>query len=371
MKKTKIFAAYLPQYHETEENNLFWGKGFTDWVGVKKCEPQFEGHDQPRIPLNNNYYDLSNYKTIEWQAQLAKKYLVDGFCIYHYWFENGKSVLDKPAKLILKHTEIDISYFFCWDNSSWIRSWSNISGNAWAPQFDNISQTETNDIYLLKHSYGEKLDWKKHFDWLLPFFRDDRYFKINGSPVFAFFRVDDKIKMTEMANYWKELARENGLPGLYLITGVGPFRNKHCLDAQFKYEPMGVWDKKKAINRRIGILTGKKGNSVYSNIWDYNKAWKVVLRQSKRFLKKNVYMSGFVRYDDTPRRGKKANVIIGETPKLFKKYFSEFYSLNQKYNKDFVLLTAWNEWGEGAYLEPDEMHKYGYLEQLRNGLSNL
>ena len=95
--KTKVFAAYLPQYHETEDNNKFWGLGYTDWVGVRNAKPQFDGHKQPRVPLNENYYDLTNYESIIWQANLAKEYGIDGFNIYHYWFKDGKQELQKPA----------------------------------------------------------------------------------------------------------------------------------------------------------------------------------------------------------------------------------------------------------------------------------
>ena len=368
MRKTRVFAAYLPQYHETPENNLFWGEGFTDWVGVKNAKTQYGWQRQPRVPMNENYYDLSDYKNILWQSNLAKQYGIDGFCIYHYWFEAGKSVLDTPAKLILAHSEIDISFFFSWDNSSWIRSWSNISGNAWAPQFDK--KDDKKQEYLLKHEYGNKQDWKQHFEWLLPFFKDKRYYKIDGKPVFIMFCVDNKRIMTKMQQCWNDLAVNNHLPGIYMISGVGPFRNQHCLDAQFKYQPLGIWNKRKAIQRRLGKYLHISGKAEYKNIWEYKKAWNIILRQSRKCVKHHIYTSAIVRYDDTPRRGKKANIIRGESPLLFEKFFSQFYSLNTKYNMEFLLLTAWNEWGEGAYLEPDTVDGYAYLEAVSKVLEN-
>lgn len=360
-QKTKIFAAYLPQYHETEENNLFWGEGYTDWVGVKNAKPISEGHRQPKVPLNEKYYDLSDVKNIAWQAELAKKYGIDGFCIYHYWFEGGKAVLDTPARLIKEHPEIDINYFFSWDNSSWIRSWSNISGNAWAPDFDGV---RTSQNYLLKHDYGDQDSWDEHFYWLLPFFRDERYYKIEDRPVFVFFNVDKKEVIEKVAARWKYLAEKNGIKGLYLITGVGPFRNQHCLDAQFKYQPLGLWNKKKALARRIGKLIKKDGFTNFPNRFTYTKAWKKILRQSKRYIKQSVYVSGIVRYDDTPRRGEKSNIIYGDTPELFEKYFGKLYEMCCAAKMEFMFLTAWNEWGEGAYLEPDEDTEYKYLEAV-------
>ena len=126
MSKVKVFAMYLPQYHETEVNNKFWGKGFTDWVSVKKATPLFAGHEQPQVPMNNNYYDLRKIESIKWQAKIAKKYGVDGWGIYHYWFNSNDRTLTKPAEILLENKDIDMPFFFAWDNASWKRTWSKI-----------------------------------------------------------------------------------------------------------------------------------------------------------------------------------------------------------------------------------------------------
>ena len=175
MKKTKIFAAYLPQYHETEDNNKFWGDGYTDWVGVRNAKPQYEGHKQPKKPLHDNYYNLLDVDVIRKQAKLAKENGIYGFNIYHYWFKDGKQELEKPAELLLENKDIDISFFFTWDNASWKRTWDNIPGNDWAPAFDiNDGENRSRGV-LVEFSYGDKNKWKEHFDYLLNFFRDNRY----------------------------------------------------------------------------------------------------------------------------------------------------------------------------------------------------
>ena len=174
--KTKVFAAYLPQYHETEDNNKFWGLGYTDWVGVRNAKPQFDGHKQPKVPLNENYYDLTNYESIIWQANLAKEYGIDGFNIYHYWFKDGKQELQKPAEILLQHKEININFFFTWDNASWRRTWGNIQGNDWAPAFDK-NMSKSGSATLVEFQYGEEPQWKAHFEYLLQFFKDERYYK--------------------------------------------------------------------------------------------------------------------------------------------------------------------------------------------------
>lgn len=365
MVKSKIFAAYLPQYYETPENNEFWGKGFTDWVGVKNSKPLFNEHNQPRIPLNNNYYDLSKIETIEWQANLAKEYGISGFNIYHYWFKNAYKVLEKPAEIILNNSQIDIEYFFSWDNTSWVRSWSNIPGNAWAPKFDNNPRGKK---ILLEMEYGDENDWKKHFNYLLPFFKDERYLKINNRPVIALMRQDDRKIIQQMFTYWEHMAIQNGFDGLYGITGKKNFGSRSILEAEFIYQPRTTgWAKREALDTRLKRYFGKhlemKKNVKY--LFEYKDIWEKILNNAKRHCKDKLILCGFVRYDDAPRRGKNACVIVNDTPGLFGKYFSELYTISCKNNKPFILLTAWNEWGEGAYLEPDMKYKKAYLKEIK------
>lgn len=361
--KSKVLAMYLPQFHETPENNQFWGEGFTDWDSVKRAESYFNGHEQPRKPLNNNYYDLSDPTVIKWQADLAKEYGIDGFCIYHYWFENEKKVLYKPAELLLANPEIDISYCFMWDNNSWIRSWSKIDGNAWAPAFEKHEHAENG--YLLKVDYGNLTQWKKHFEYLLPFFRDDRYIKINNRPVFGFFSTKDEIKLKQMGEYWDRLASDYGFAGMYLISRNDPFIPKNIFNTEFIYQPAAsAWQRHDAIIRRIKKYIPVCKNGHGPTCYNYDRVWKKIIFESRMKARRNVLLCGFVDYDDTPRRGTKGKVIIGGNSKKFGKYFRKLYELSCKYRKDIVFLMAWNEWGEGAHLEPDQQDKFSYLEEI-------
>ena len=158
MNKVNVFAMYLPQYHETEENSKFWGQGFTDWVSVKKATPLFDGHMQPHVPLDKNYYDLSLVSEIKWQAKLAKNYGVSGWGIYHYWFNSEQKTLTKPAELILQNEDIDMPFFFAWDNASWKRTWSKIKGNDWSPLNDTETekQAHTGPEILIEYKLGDK-----------------------------------------------------------------------------------------------------------------------------------------------------------------------------------------------------------------------
>lgn len=366
MKKTKIFAAYLPQFHETEDNNLFWGKGYTDWVGVQNAKPQFKGHIQPAVPLNNNYYDLSDVNTIQWQAKIAKQYGVDGFNIYHYWFKEGKQELEKPAELLLNDKSIDIEFFFSWDNCSWKRTWSNVPGNDWGTMNSNGSNKVDNGL-LVELDYGDEEQWKKHFYYLLDFFKDTRYLKIDNKPVFAFMTSIDYERLNKMIAFWNNLAVKAGFSGMYIVSQKNYSKKKVESNVQFYYEPIASsWGFRKLIESKIseklGIKFQKKNAIKY--LYEYDNVWKAIVKREKR-ANMEIIPGAFVRYDDTPRRGKNAGIIKGATPQKFKTYFSELYKQCCLNDRDFIFITAWNEWGEGAYLEPDVNTKYEYLNAIK------
>lgn len=374
MKRSKIVAAYLPQYHETPDNNKFWGKGFTDWVAVKNAKPLYEGHVQPKIPLNNNYYDLSDYKVISWQAELAKKYGIDAFNIYHYWFKDGKQELYKPAEILLKHPEVDIEYFFTWDNTSWCRTWGNVKGNDWAPVFDqNVSSGEGKQNVLVPLEYGDETQWEKHFNYLLPFFRDPRYLRINDCPVLGITQTNDDIVLKKMSSYFIVLAKQNSLPGLYIITSKRVFFERNLFDNTYLYEPgYSVFGKRMAYDRKLkqyfNFELFNNGPGKYSI--DYEKCWKKILRSANKNRNNDCFLGAIVAYDDTPRRGDKARIITNSSPAIFEKYFRLLYKISCETNKELLFVTAWNEWGEGAYLEPDEKDGYGYLEALKRAIDS-
>lgn len=363
--KVKILAMYLPQYHEVEENSCFWGKGFTDWVSVKKATPLFEGHEQPEVPLNKNYYDLSQKEAIRWQIDLAKKYGVYGFGIYHYWFSNEKQTLTKPAEIILHNKDLDIPFFFAWDNASWRRTWSKFRGNAWAPMEDaaNKHLKEESSI-LIEYKLGEQEAWKYHFDYLLKYFKDERYIKVNGKPLFEIFNYSEKIY--EMHQYWNQLARENGFEGIEILYKKSALYKLPEKCTNFSYEPQGsgwgsAWKLWTFKGLSILGLIGRNGPLQYS----YDKIWKTILKNARTRTKQNEWHGAFVCYDDTPRRGKQGRIVLHATPEKFGKYIKQLIDIANEQNKEYILLTAWNEWGEGAMLEPSEKNGYEYLEALK------
>lgn len=367
---SKIIAMYLPQYHEIPENDKWWGKGFTDWVSVKNAIPLFPSHIQPKKPYQNNYYDLGNKENIKWQIGLAKSNGIYGFGIYHYWFSSNLQLLQKPAELILNNKDLDIPFFFAWDNSTWIRTWSNLLSkqkyiNDWSPEIDNITN-HLGDGVLAKLDYGTEEDWIKHFNYLLPFFLDSRYIKVNNSPVFVIWNNNEENTLVKMMNCWKKLAIKSGFSGIMFISRYDPLKKTTLFDKYFNYEPNFSTNLNKnffaraasSINRRVFRKSKLKKYS-------YDSVWRKSISFAKKNINENIFYGAFVNYDDTPRRGNKGTVILNGTPQKFKKYLSELTTVSNSQNKEFIFLTAWNEWGEGAYLEPDTIFKFAYLSAIK------
>lgn len=362
-KNIKIIANYLPQYHEIPENNKWWGKGFTDWIAVKNATPLYEGHRQPRIPYNDFYYDLSEVKNIKWQADLAKKNGIYGFGIYHYWFSSDMQLLQKPAELILNNKDIDINFMFIWDNFSWKRTWSKLAnGASYAPEFDDKNEEDKNgDGILAELKYGEQSEWKIHFEYLLQFFKDNRYIKIDNKPVFSFYQARNNFPVIEkMVDYWDSLARKAGFNGIMCLSKDILYPVK--LERRMKYSPFQMTTPflflKYKLKSKMYLKKGTPG------IWEYDEVWKDIIKEAK-MSSKDTYLCGFVDYDDSPRRGKRARIVKGGNPQKFEYYMRELVNISLKQNKEFIFLMAWNEWGEGSYLEPDTEYKYGYLEAIK------
>jgi hypothetical protein len=350
----RIIATYLPQFHRVKENDMWWGAGFTEWTAVKAAKPLFDGHEQPRKPLNNNYYNLLDKKVMQWQANLMKEYTLDGLCFWHYWFEDGRKILEKPAENLLKWKEIDMPFCFCWANETWARTWSNVPNpNFWASEYEP-QKKKNDDGILLKQNYGDEAQWENHFLYLLPFFKDRRYIKHEGKPVFMIFRPFLLTCITPMIKCWNRLAQKNGMPGIYLM-GFNMDDTCSPYDANIN-ESFGCYDGAAAPRKKV------KGGSV--QYISYDDIWKGVLNTP--LMKKNAdCMCCTVRYDTTPRFGANGVIVHGAAPEKFGGYLEQALAKSCHNNSPFLILNAWNEWAEGNYLEPDEKYKYEYLSMIK------
>ncbi len=350
----KLIAFYLPQFHEIPENNDAWGKGFTEWTNVKKTYPLFLGHNQPRVPLHNRYYNLLENGVIEWQTNLAKKAGIYGFCFYHYWF-NGRMVLEKPVEMLLNNKKIDFHYCFSWANEPWTKTWHGAKGEK---------------EILIPQTYGNEEEWEAHYDYFRDYFKDKRYIKEKNRPILLIYHLRSVSRFNDMIRYWNECAKRDGFDGIFLVSMNTCY--EHVMKSRWvnwtvDFEPS------KISRDAIKVSSIFKPKDARSLLWNrfgirqihYAEANKKMLMKSHE---KNHFRTVFVDYDDSPRRGVRALVTKGSTPRRFGKYLKEAIRLSKKEENEYLFINAWNEWGEGNYLEPDIRNGYGYLEQIKRVL---
>lgn len=367
----KVIAYYLPQFHEIPENNEWWGEGFTEWVNVKKAKPLFDGHNQPRVPLNSKYYNLLDADTKKWQVDLANEYGVYGFCFYHYWFD-GKLLLQKPVEQFLQDKALNTHFCICWANEHWTNAW-----------------TTKEATVLIEQRYGERAEWEEHFNYLLPYFKDERYIKNDNKPLFVLYRPELIDCLAEMLECWNDLARKNGFSGIdfayqHVSYAVSPKCDESLFSYALEYHPSHVQTmmdmqhnrKLKQIKKEIVLFAENKlGINLREKLrsknevrrFDYDETWQDILAMKPRNEK--CVPGAFVDWDNTPRREMRGTVFSGATPEKFERYLTkQIIRARDDYKKDMLFVFSWNEWAEGGYLEPDEKNGYGYLEAIRNAL---
>lgn len=372
----KIIPLYLPQFHTIPENDEWWGKGFTEWVNVRDAKPLFEGHNQPRVPLNNNYYDLSDIETLKWQCRIAKEYGIYGFCMYHYWF-NGHLLLEKPMEMLLAHPEIDIKYCISWANHDWTDAWK---------------ASNRQPKVLIAHNFDDEKDWVDHFNYLLPFFKDPRYMIENNKPLMVIYIPNIIRKLKKMLNVWSQMARDNGFDGLTFIyqSAASSFDNSwdHSLfDYGVEMNPgyVGLANRqknssffpklmkysheiKRFLHIRRSLLPQKKITEVSKADYDYT--WQRILELRPISNAPKMIPCAFTDWDNTPRHKERGYLFQGVSPDKFKSYFKQLIDNTKKfYDTDMIFVFAWNEWAEGGYLEPDEKNGFAFLEAIKECLS--
>lgn len=361
----KVIAFYLPQYHRIPENDKWWGNGFTEWTNLRKAKPLFEGHNQPRVPLNKHYYNLLDPNEIRRQAELANEYGIYGFCIYHYWF-NGHMLLQKPVELLLKTKDINTHYCICWANESWTNAWVSSSNK-----------------FLIKQNQGNRDEWIHHFNYLLPFFKDPRYIKIDGKPFFVIYRPELFANMSDMINLWNQMAIDNGFKGMIFSYQVieRNLKSENSFDYRIEYEPVYAnYDLNhnnhkflKAVKHQlVKIARPLNINLEYVHPEgliqrDYDKTWEAII--NRKPVDEKALPGAFVDWDNTPRKQNRGSLMKGYDVKKFESYLTkQIVHAKKEYHKNMLFIFAWNEWTEGGYLEPDETDGYKRLEAVRNAL---
>lgn len=351
----RAIAFYLPQFYPTPENDNWWGKGFTEWTNVGRAKPLFPGHYQPRVPADLGYYDLRIPEVREQQARMAREAGIEGFCYWHYWFA-GRRLLDRVFTEVVNSGAPDFPFCLCWANHSW-------KAKTWDPAIP--------DKMLMEQTYPGREDYIRHFEALLPAFKDKRYMMAGGKLLFGIFEPGDIPDMSEMASVWNQLAKENGLPGFCFFAfaqGQGALQA-----AQHPAFDLTVYD---AMFDAVYVRNHQHAARLKAKMCDIlNQPWPIPYRFYTR-----IAHDQFVRFpntvpcidpnfDHSPRSGKKGVILHESTPQDWGSFVRETRGLvDRRGEDDMLFIKAWNEWGEGNYLEPDLRFGDQYLQELKKAM---
>lgn len=394
-RRPRVIALYLPQYHPIPENDRWWGKGFTEWTNVARAKPLYAGHRQPRVPADLGFYDLRLPEARAAQAALAKAHGIEAFCYWHYWFGDGRQLLERPLREVVASGSPDFPFCVAWANESWTGKWHG------AP-----------DRKLAVQTYPGRADHERHFHSLLPAFRDPRYVTVDGRRLFLIFKPASIPDLKGFLDLWNDLAAKERIDGFYFVAietfvpGVGfsgfidnlPFlrlprngyeRFKALLDRTFG-EGRGpapdthASDGKQSPARRPAALDDQEVRGIRRLVRRAEDGLHLLVRRPRIYRYRD-YVRHFAttpaapfqhpvlipNWDNTPRSGFRGAVLDGSTPELFEELCTHAAAMLRSVPDDehrLVFVKSWNEWAEGNYLEPDLDHGLAYLEALVRGL---
>jgi GT2 family glycosyltransferase len=348
-ERVRALAFYLPQFHAIPENDAWWGEGFTEWTNVRRARPLYPGHAQPRTPGDLGYYDLGAPDAREAQAALAARYGLTGFCYYYYWF-NGKRLLERPLAEVLARSEPSLPFCVCWANENWTRRWDG---------FD--------DQVLIGQKYSAEDD-RLFMESLLPVFADPRYIRIDGRPLFLVYRVQLLPDVRATAERWRQVCREAGVAEPYLVS-------VHSVHSDFEADPR-EWGFDAAVEfppHGGAVETAAPegyDRSGGGRFFDYARsAARFATRALPRYP---LFRAVMPSWDNSPRRGERANVFLGSSPAVFERWLAAMVRQTRHLkhgDERIVFINAWNEWGEGNYLEPDQERGREYLRATARALT--
>jgi hypothetical protein len=379
----RVIALYLPQFHPIPENDIWWGKGFTEWTNVAKAKPLFRGHQQPRIPADLGFYDLRMSEVREAQANMARDAGVEGFCYWHYWFGNGRRILERPFNEVLQSGRPDFPFCLAWANHSW-------SSKTW-------KKTGKNSEMLIEQRYDGEADYRAHFDAVLPAFKDKRYIRVDGKPLFVIYDVRAIPDVSLFLRLWRRLAGENNLPGIHFVA---------YSESTSSWRVMPDGEKRRVLPRpdmagevfasllALGvdaIASSGKNRAEMLAKGRYSRLFNIMLhllgwdRMQKPYDYRcimgnyyvpedswdNVYPSIIPQWDRSPRTGSTYDVYTGSTPELFRESVisAKKRILDKSPEHQILILRSWNEWAEGNYIEPDLRFGDGFVKALKSALT--
>lgn len=363
--KARVIAMYLPQYHPIPENDKVWGKGFTEWTNVGRCKPLFRGHYQPRVPADLGYYDLRMPEVREAQADLAREAGIEGFMYWHYWFGNGKQVLERPFNEVVQSGKPDYPFCLGWANHSWR-----------CDQWQDATSNLNNSPFIFEQKYPGDNDHREHFNSLLNAFKDYRYIKVDGKLLFYIWEPSSIPNIKNFFNLWNKLALENGLGGFHFV-GMARGSESHQKETELcgcdaiNYSNDWIAETKvsgyfkRVILEKISIMFPRISPL---KVYKYKKIIKYLITEKDK--EESIYPTIVPNWDRTPRSGRRAVIYSGSTPELFKLHVKNALDAvaGKAPEHKIIFLKSWNEWAEGNYMEPDLKFGHGYLDALKEAL---
>ncbi len=348
-EQIKLIAFYLPQFHQIPENDEWWGEGFTEWTNVRRAYPMFRGHHQPSFPGELGYYDLRSLSVQKRQIELAQEYGIFGFCYYYYWFQ-GRRILEYPLDSVMMNPELNLPFCLSWANENWTRRWDGLDQEILIEQ---------------KYSPEDDVEFAKS---VAEYFSDSRYIRVHGKPLLLVYRISLLPDIQATVRRWREVWRECGVGEVYLVMmetcGEPKPPSEAGFDAVSEFPPY-PFD-----GERVPVDDPRPG---FGGVVRSYKS--LAMRSRRKPVTPYVRFRGVCpAWDNTPRRMLGATVYHGATPELYKDWLSSAILKTREHNdpeERLIFINAWNEWGEGAHLEPCKRHGRKYLEATREALTVL
>lgn len=353
----KLVAFYLPQFHSFPENDRWFGRGFSEWSNSSKALPQYIGHYQPHLPIDLGFYNLETTDTIKRQIELAKMYGIYGFSFYYYWF-SGHKVMEKPIEMFLADKSLDMPFFMFWANEPWTKLWGD---------------GEQNEI-LFEHEINDGDDVKFMND-ILPYMKDERYIKIDNKPLLVIYNPEryELKKLTNFIDGIRQIAKENGFSDLCIMMPrktqfpkekMQSTLDKYKLDAIVEFLPHNIG--RQEYKPKFEKIANKNFLGEIYDVEDYVKNKKYIYKTDCK-----VFKGLYPNWDNTARKCYTGSWIFHSTPKLYKTWLKDIINWTKENNKkdeQFIFINAWNEWAEGAHLEPDQKYGYAYLQATKEAV---
>ena len=353
----RIIAFYLPQFHDFAENVKWFGRGFSEWTNTAQTLPQFIGHRQPHTPIDVGFYNLNTSQIMHRQAELAKKYGIAGFSIYYYWF-SGAKLMEQPLKHLLADKNLDFPFCLFWANEHWTRLWGN--------------GADREVLHKMELLPGDAELFMKD---ALPYMLDPRYIKVNNKPVLTIYKLKifPKEDYLSFISTIQRIAREHGFDGIYLSGIIEEWMDSNDLvNIQKEYGLDALTEFSSTFGRRGWKFKHNEAVDPAFRSYQYDVVDYVQNRKYLRTTDANVFVGLFTEWDNSPRRYNRGASIMQSSPENYKQWLSDLIRWTKENHSNpeeqFIFVNAWNEWAEGAHLEPDTYYGYAFLQQTRDAL---